>query len=363
MATIKVLVIDDSALMRQLLTEILSSDPDIEVVGSAADPYVARDKIMKLNPDVLTLDVEMPRMDGLTFLEKLMVSRPMPVVMVSSLTERGCETTFRALELGAFDFVTKPKIDVANSMQDVHEELTRKVKAAAQAKVRPRTRVESVRPDVQKAAIPSEALITSTHKVIAIGTSTGGTEALAEVLSQFPPDAPGVIAVIHMPPGYTKSYAVRLDRSCQIRVKEAEDGDRILPGHALIAQGDRHLEAFRSGATYSVRVRNGEKVSGFRPSADVLFQSCAKYLGTNGVGAILTGMGRDGAEGLLAMRNSGAHTIAQDEASCVVYGMPREAVAMNAAVSVWPLDRIASQLLIAGRAKNVQGRTSLAATT
>lgn len=232
-----------------------------------------------------------------------------------------------------------------------------------QATVRPRARAVASRPDAVKAPLASEALITSTHKVIAIGTSTGGTEALAEVLSQFPPDAPGVIAVIHMPPGYTKSYAERLDRTCQIRVKEAEDGDRILPGHALIAQGDRHLEAFRSGATYSVRVRNGEKVSGFRPSVDVLFQSCAKYLGTNGVGAILTGMGRDGAEGLLAMRNSGAHTIAQDEATCVVYGMPREAVAMNAAVAVLPLDRIAAQLLVAGRAKNAQGRTLLASTT
>jgi two-component system chemotaxis response regulator CheB len=363
MTRIKVLIIDDSALMRQLLTEILSTDHSIEVVGTAADPYVARDKIMKLNPDVLTLDVEMPRMDGLTFLEKLMVSRPMPVVMVSSLTERSCETTFRALELGAFDFVTKPKIDVTNSMLDLQEELIRKVKAAAQAIVRPRLRAAASRPDIQKPATASEALITSTHKVIAIGTSTGGTEALAEVLTTFPPDAPGVIAVIHMPPGYTKSYAERLDRCCQIRVKEAEDGDRILPGHALIAQGDRHLEAYRSGAVYSVRVRNGEKVSGFRPSVDVLFQSCAKYLGTNGVGAILTGMGRDGAEGLLAMRNSGAHTIAQDEATCVVYGMPREAVAMNAAVTVLPLDRIAPQLLNAARAKNVQSRTLMPASS
>lgn len=354
MSKIKVLVVDDSALMRQLLTEILSADPSIEVVGTAADPYAARDKLMKLNPDVLTLDVEMPRMDGLTFLEKLMASRPMPVVMVSSLTERGCETTFRALELGAFDFVTKPKIDVATSMQDVQEELVRKVKSAATTKVKARARAVVSRPDVIKPPLASDALITSTHKVIAIGTSTGGTEALAEVLTKFPPDAPGVIAVIHMPPGYTKSYAERLDRTCQIRVKEAEDGDRILPGHALIAQGDHHLEACRSGAIYSVRVRNGEKVSGFRPSVDVLFQSCAKYLGTNAVGAILTGMGRDGAEGLLQMRTAGAHTIAQNEATCVVFGMPKEAIALNAADEILPLDRVAPQLLAAGRAKNAQ---------
>ncbi len=362
MAKIKVLIIDDSALMRQLLTEILSTDSGIEVVGAAADPYAARDKIMKLNPDVLTLDVEMPRMDGLTFLEKLMASRPMPVVMVSSLTERGCETTLRALELGAFDFVTKPKIDVSTSMQDLNEELITKIRTAASARIQPRRAAPLNLASIPKSPISSDALITSTHKVLAIGTSTGGTEALSALLTTMPPDAPGVIAVIHMPRGYTKSYAERLDRTCQIRVKEAEDGDRILPGHALIAQGDHHLEACRSGATYSVRVRTGEKVSGFRPSVDVLFNSCARYLGPNAVGAILTGMGRDGAAGLLAMRNAGAHTIAQDEASCVVYGMPKEAVAMHAAVQVLPLDRITSQLLSAGRAKNVRAAATPAIT-
>jgi two-component system chemotaxis response regulator CheB len=214
---------------------------------------------------------------------------------------------------------------------------------------------------VAKAPLASDALITSTHKVLAIGTSTGGTEALSDILTKLPPDAPGVVAVIHMPPGYTKSYAERLDRSCRIRVKEAEDGDRILPGHALIAQGDRHLEVLRSGAIYSVRIVEGEKVSGFRPSVDVLFRSCAKYLGTNGVGAILTGMGRDGAEGLLAMRNSGAYTIAQNEATCVVFGMPKEAITMNAAAAVLPLDRIAGELLKAGQAKNAQLQSSLVA--
>ncbi|MFN8707197.1 MAG: chemotaxis response regulator protein-glutamate methylesterase [Planctomyces sp.] len=354
MEKIRTLIIDDSALMRQLLTMMLSKDPGIEVVGTASDPYAARDKIMNLKPHVLTLDVEMPKMDGLTFLEKLMSSYPLPVVMVSSLTERGCETTFRALELGACDFVTKPKIDVANNMQDLQDEIIQKVRAAASARLRTKPRVSSPRlQEIVKAPLPTDALITSTHKVIAIGTSTGGTEALSEILTALPPDAPGVIAVIHMPPGYTKSYAERLDRSCQIRVKEAEDGDRILPGHAIIAQGDRHLEAFRSGAMYSIKVRDGEKVSGFRPSVDVLFRSCARFLGTNAVGAILTGMGRDGAEGLLAMRNAGAHTIAQDEATCVVYGMPREAVAMNAASQILPLQRIAASLLKNAQAKNV----------
>lgn len=353
MKKIKVLIIDDSALMRQLLHEMFSRAEDIEVVGTAGDPYIARDRIMKLNPDVLTLDVEMPRMDGLTFLEKLMNSRPMPVVMVSSLTERGCETTLRALELGAVDFVTKPCIDVANGMQDLQNDLLRKVRAAATARIQSaRKSAPAGNPLVLPRTVVSESLITSTHKVIAIGTSTGGTEALAEILTTFPPDAPGVIAVIHMPPGYTKSYAERLDRNCQIRVREAEHGDRILPGHALIAQGDRHLEAYRSGASYAVQVTNGEKVSGFRPSVDVLFRSCARFLGPNAVGAILTGMGRDGAEGLLAMRNSGAHTIAQDEASCVVYGMPREAAALNAAGQVLPLNRIGAQLLHHAQPKN-----------
>ncbi|MFO0976191.1 MAG: chemotaxis response regulator protein-glutamate methylesterase [Planctomycetaceae bacterium] len=351
---IKVLIVDDSAIMRQLLTSILEAESDFEVVGTAPDPYVARDKILKLCPDVLTLDVEMPRMDGLTFLEKLMSGHPMPVVMISSLTERGCQTTLRALELGAVDFVTKPKVDVSNGLQEHVAEIVQKLRAAASAKVRP----APAAPDrsacsVSKEPLPVDALITSTHKVIAIGTSTGGTEALYDILTRFPSDAPGIVAVIHMPPGYTKSYAERLDRSCRIRVKEAEDGDRILPGHALIARGDRHLEAVRSGATYSVKVTDGEKVSGFRPSVDVLFRSCARFLGANAVGAILTGMGRDGAEGLLAMRRAGAHTIAQDEASCVVYGMPREAVQMNAACQILPLDRIASQLLLSAAPKTV----------
>ncbi|MCC6508267.1 MAG: chemotaxis response regulator protein-glutamate methylesterase [Pirellulaceae bacterium] len=344
MKKIKVLIVDDSALMRQMIAEIIKQDPALEVVGTAADPYVAREKILALNPDVLTLDVEMPRMDGLSFLEKLMAGRPMPVVMLSSLTEKGCETTMRALELGAVDFVTKPKLDLVEGMDHLVEEITSKIKQAATAKIQ--NRVLRAAPRANSAPKPAlSSLITSTHKVIAIGGSTGGTEALMEVLVGLPPDSPGVVAVIHMPEHFTKSYAERLDRHCQIRVKEAEDGDRILPGHALIAAGNFHMEAVRSGATYSVRIFSAPPVNRHRPSVNVLFQSCAKYLGRNAVGVILTGMGNDGADGLLAMKNAGARTIAQDEASCVVFGMPREAIALDAAESILPLSRISTTAL------------------
>ena len=342
MSKVRVLVVDDSALMRQLITEILQQDSEIEVVGSAADPFVAREKILALNPDVLTLDVEMPRMDGLSFLEKLMAGRPMPVVMLSSLTERSCETTMKALELGAVDFITKPKLDLTSGMQEICGEIREKVKNAALAKIQPRKVQAAPIANSPTVLTSSAALITSTHKVIAIGGSTGGTEALLELLSALPPDSPGVVAVLHMPEGFTKSYAQRLDRNCQIRVKEAEDGDRILPGHALLAAGNFHMEVLRSGATYSVRVFSAPPVSRHRPSVDVLFNSCARYLGTNAVGVILTGMGSDGADGLLAMREAGAHTIAQDEATCVVFGMPKEAINRNAASQILPLGSIAS---------------------
>lgn len=349
MSKIRVLVVDDSALMRQLISELLSQDPEIEVVGTAADPFVAREKILALNPDVLTLDVEMPRMDGLSFLEKLMAGRPMPVVMLSSLTDKGCQTTMRALELGAVDFVTKPKLDVVSGMSDLGDEIVDKVKYAAQAKVQRRKSTADRAVHSGNKPIPSSALITSTHKVIAIGGSTGGTEALLEVLAAFPPDAPGVIAVIHMPEGFTKSYAQRLDRHCQISVKEAEDGDRILPGHALIAAGNFHMEAYRSGATYAVRVFSAPPVCRHRPSVDVLFRSCAKHFAANAVGAILTGMGNDGAAGLLAMHQAGATTFAQDEATSVVFGMPKEAIATGGVDETLPLHRIAPKLLQAGR--------------
>ncbi len=353
MSKIRVLVIDDSALMRQLITELLQQDRSIEVVGAAADPYIAREKILALKPDVLTLDVEMPRMDGLSFLEKLMARRPMPVVMLSSLTDRGCDTTMRALELGAVDFVTKPKLDVVNGMESLGREIVEKVKSAAKANLSARRVSAASRPQVEKTMPTNSALITSTHKVIAIGGSTGGTEALLEVLSGFPPDAPGTIAVIHMPEGFTKSYAQRLDRSCKIRVKEAEDGDRILPGHALIAAGNYHMEAYRSGATYSVRVFQAPPVSRHRPSVDVMFNSCAKYIGSNAVGVILTGMGNDGAAGLLAMRQAGAATFAQDERTCVVFGMPKEAIAHGAVDHILPLQRIAPEALMAAQCETL----------
>ena len=342
----KVLVVDDSALMRRLVTEILSSDPSIEVVGSAADPYVARDKIMSLKPDVLTLDVEMPRMDGLTFLSKLMASRPMPVVMVSSLTEKGCETTLKALELGAIDFVSKPKVDLTSGMTCLSNEIVEKVKTAARANVR------RLQPASQsRSAVPpcGDSLITSTHKVIAIGASTGGTEALAELLQSLPPDSPGIAAVIHMPAGFTKKFAKRLDERCVLTVAEAQNGDVILPGHVLLAPGNFHMEIRRGGAKYAVKVREGDRIKQHRPSVDVLFESAAKYLGSNGIGVILTGMGDDGADGMLAMHKAGAATIAQDEASCVVFGMPKEAINRGGVDQVMPLKDIGAGIIDVAR--------------
>lgn len=345
MARIKVLVVDDSALVRQILHDVLRHDAEIEVVGTASDPYLAWEKIKTHSPDVLTLDVEMPRMDGLMFLQKVMAARPTPVVMISSLTENGCETTLRALELGAVDFVTKPKIDVSTGTVELAEAIVAKVKAAARARVRVRPAVatKSTRPAT---ALPrSESLIKSTQKVIVLGASTGGTEALFDVLTELPADAPGAVIVLHMPAGFTRSFAQRLDGNCRIRVKEAQDGDRILDGHALIAPGGLQMTVERSGANYSVRVAPGPPVNRHCPSVDVLFHSCARVLGANACGAILTGMGADGAHGLLAMRQAGARTIAQDEATCVVFGMPREAIALNAAEAVLPLNAIPSRLL------------------
>jgi two-component system chemotaxis response regulator CheB len=328
-ARVKVLIVDDSALMRQLLTDILRRDPEVEVLGAAGDPYAAWDKLKADPADVLTLDVEMPKMDGLTFLSKLMANRPMPVVMVSSLTERNCDTTFRALELGAVDFVTKPKLDVTNGTLQLADELVAKVKAAAAARVQPR---------VPRTATPA-------LRPAAIGASTGGCEALSVVLGGLPADTPGTVAVIHMPEGFTKSFADRLNRHCAVRVSEAKDGDRVMPGHVLLAPGNFHMEVVRSGAYTTVKVRPGDPVNRHRPSVDVLFDSCAKQLGANAAGAILTGMGNDGAKGLLAMRRAGARTVAQDETTCVVFGMPKEAIQLGAAETVLPLDRVADHLL------------------
>jgi two-component system chemotaxis response regulator CheB len=341
---IRVLIVDDSALVREVLSEILSQDPEIEVVGSAADPYQARDKIMRLNPDVLTLDVEMPRMDGLSFLEKVMRAHPMPVLMVSSLTEKDCETTLRALELGAVDYVTKPHLDVRSGTLERADEIVDKVKMAARARVRRPRPLPPVQPagDAAPAHRPAAISFQTTHRLVAIGASTGGTEALVQLLTSLPADSPGIVIVQHMPAGFTRSFAGRLDSLCRVRVKEAEDGDRVLAGHVLLAPGNFHMEVTRNGVQSTVRVFAAEPVNRHRPSVDVLFQSCAQTLGSNAVGVILTGMGADGARGLLAMRQAGAYTVAQNEATCVVFGMPREAIALGAAQEVAPLEQIAS---------------------
>lgn len=347
----RVLVVDDSALMRQVLTQILSSDPAIEVVGTAPDPFIARDKIKALAPDVLTLDVEMPRMDGLAFLERLMRAHPMPVVMVSSLTEAGCDVTLRALELGAVDFVTKPRIDVRERIHEVAAEMVEKVKAAASARILPRRPAPAARPPAPRPA----GLFRTTEAVVAVGASTGGTEALREFLSALPADAPGVVVVQHMPEGFTRAFAERLDRLCTVRVKEAEDGDRVLAGHVLVAPGSRHLRVVRDGAQVRARVSDDPPVNRHRPSVDVLFHAAAAALGPNAIGVIMTGMGSDGARGLLAMRQAGARTLAQDPDSCVVFGMPREAIALGAVEQIVPLARMADAVLALVREREAAG--------
>lgn len=334
----KVLIVDDSALIRSVMNEIIRRQPDMEVVGVAPDPIVARELIKQTNPDVLTLDVEMPRMDGLDFLEKLMRLRPMPVVMVSSLTERGSEITLRALELGAVDFVTKPKLSIQSGMLEYAELITDKIRAAATVRVKARTVNQS---DPNRT--PGESLplvrnpLTSSEKLIVIGASTGGTEAIKEFLVQMPSDCPGILITQHMPEGFTRSFAKRLDSLCKITVREAEGGERVLPGHAYIAPGHSHLQLVRSGANYMTQLDQGPPVNRHRPSVDVLFESVARCAGKNAIGVILTGMGKDGALGMLAMKNAGAYNFAQDEASCVVFGMPREAISVGAAHEVGPL--------------------------
>ncbi|OEZ30124.1 chemotaxis protein [Variovorax boronicumulans] len=329
------------------MSEIINSQSDMTVVGTAADPLVARDLIKVTNPDVLTLDVEMPRMDGLEFLEKLMRLRPMPVVMVSSLTERGSEIALRALELGAIDFVTKPRLGVRDGLLNYTELIAGKIRTAASARLLPaRPAATAARPAHEAAP---EALLRSpllsTEKLLIIGASTGGTEAIREVLQPLPPDAPAVLIAQHMPAGFTRSFAQRLDGLCRIRVKEAEQGERVLPGHAYIAPGGFHLSLARSGANYVAHLDQEPPVNRHRPSIDVLFDSAAKHAGKNAIGIILTGMGKDGAEGLLRMRRAGAHTLAQDEASCVVFGMPREAVALGAVDEVSPLNEISRRVM------------------
>jgi len=346
MAKTRVVVVDDSALVRSLLTEIINRQPDMQCIGAAADPLIARDMIRELDPDVITLDVEMPRMDGIDFLAKLMRLRPMPVVMVSTLTERGAEVTLRALELGAIDFVAKPKIGVADGLRLLAQDITDKIRIAAQAQIRKPS--QAATPASAAAARPSAPAALgrlSTEKIIFIGASTGGTEATKEVLMNLPADSPAVMITQHMPPGFTTSYAARLNGLCRIHVREAADGDRVLPGHAYIAPGGRHLSVERSGANYQARVRDGEPVNRHKPSVEVLFDSASRIVGPNALGVMLTGMGADGARAMKAMRDAGSWNICQDEHSCVVFGMPREAIGHGAADEVLPLQRIAPAII------------------
>jgi two-component system chemotaxis response regulator CheB len=347
MAKTRVVVVDDSALVRSLLTEIINRQPDMECVGAASDPFVAREMIRNVDPDVITLDVEMPRMDGIDFLSKLMRLRPMPVVMVSTLTERGAEVTMRALELGAVDFVAKPKIGIADGMRQLADDITEKIRIAARAQVKrivaPAPTATNVPPP--RPAAPQAVGRLSTEKIIFIGASTGGTEATKEVLMNLPPDAPAVMITQHMPPGFTTSYSKRLDGLCRIRVKEATDGERVLPGHAYIAPGGLHLSVERSGANYIARVSDGEPVNRHKPSVEVLFLSAARVVGRNATGIMLTGMGADGARAMKEMRDAGSFNVCQDEATCVVFGMPREAIAQGAAHEVLPLAQIAPRVI------------------
>lgn len=356
---IRVLIVDDSALVRQLLTEMLSSDREIEVVGTATDAHAAREKIKALNPDVLTLDVEMPKMDGVTFLRNLMRLRPMPVVMVSSLTEHGADVTLDALSLGAVDYMPKPKIDLAATLKDYCEDLIAKVKTASRARVRALdTRPASAVPPsydagaVLPAGAPPRQLRT-TDRIIAIGASTGGTEAIRNVLVGFPPDTPGVVITQHIPKAFSGPFAKRMDQCCQMTVYEAVDGQQILPGHVYIAPGDQHLLVIRDGARYVCRLDNGSPVNRHKPSVDVLFRSVAQNAGRNAIGILLTGMGKDGARGLKEMREAGSHTIAQDEATSVVWGMPGEAVSLGAAERVLPLDQVTAATLRLAEAMDI----------
>ena len=337
---VKVLIVDDSAVVRQVLSAELSKAEGIEVVGTAMDPYVARDKILALKPDVMTLDLEMPRMDGLTFLRKLMRYHPLPVIVVSSLTPAGSDTALEALRLGAVEVVAKP--GSAYSVKDVSKQLARQIRVAATARV-----VSRAEPEFEPSAAPAGggSLLRTTHKILAIGASTGGTRAIEKVLRRLPPDTPGTLIVQHMPEHFTTSFAQRLNELCPMEVREADTNDPVVPGVALIAPGNRHMVLRRSGAKYFVLTKGGPPVHYQRPSVDVLFHSVATQAGANAVGVILTGMGADGAAGLLAMRQAGASTLAQDEASCVVFGMPREAIRLDAAGQVVPLDAMAGRII------------------
>ena len=351
---IRVIVVDDSALVRSLLAEIINRQHDMECIGSANDPLIAREMIRDLNPDVITLDVEMPRMDGIDFLGRLMRLRPMPVVMISTLTERGAEVTMRALELGAVDFVAKPRVGVANGLQELATQIVDKIRVAAVAQVH---RLPVVPPGVAVAAgakpvavrapaAPSLLGRVSTEKIIAIGASTGGTEAIKEVLTRLPADCPAIVITQHMPPGFTTSFAARLNSLCQMTVKEATHGERLLPGHAYIAPGGKHFSISRSGANYVAVVDDAPPVNRHKPSVEVLFKSVAANAGRNAYGIMMTGMGADGASAMREMRDAGSYNLVQDESTCIVFGMPREAIAHGAADEVLPLPQIAQALLL-----------------
>lgn len=342
MKKIRVLCVDDSALVRSLMVEIINSHADMEVVAVAPDPIIARDLIKQYTPDVLTLDVEMPRMDGLDFLERLMRLRPMPVVMVSSLTERNSDITLRALELGAVDFITKPRLGLRDGLMEYSDLIADKIRAAAMS--RPRRRLE--RASVTSGSRSLTRSFSTTEKLVMIGASTGGTEAIRQVLEPLPSNSPAIMITQHMPAGFTRSFVERLDSLCQLQVHEAEHGQRVLPGHVYLAPGGiAHMKLARSGANYVVELEDSEPVNRHRPSVDVLFHSAAEVAGKNAVGVLLTGMGKDGAQGMLAMKKAGAATFAQDEASCVVFGMPREALAIGAADEAVPLSEISERIL------------------
>ena len=334
---IKVLVVDDSALIRSLLSEIIRSEPDFLLVGAASDAYVARDMVNQYRPDVITLDVEMPKVDGLTFLEKLMKARPTAVVMISSLTEQGADVTLRALELGAVDYLAKPKLDIARGIEDYRQEIIAKIKLAAKARV-----ASAIRPASKKTAL---LRFKTTEKVIAIGASTGGTEAIKAVLTEMPVDSPGIVITQHMPPGFTTSFANRLDQLCRIKVLEAQGGERIVPGHAYLAPGDKHLTVVRSGADYRIALNDGPRVSGHKPSVDVMFESVAEAAASNALAVILTGMGKDGAMGIRCIAGQGGFTMAQDEATSLIFGMPHEAIKTGCVKQIVPLEEVSQRLI------------------
>lgn len=346
---VKVLIVDDSAVVRQTLSQILASDKNIQVIGTASDPYIAASKIRNEVPDVITLDVEMPRMDGLTFLKKIMTQHPIPVVIISSLTDKGTETSLRALEYGAIDIITKPQLKTKEFFEESKIKICDVVKAAAHAKTKRKVKFDRVEPKHSADAVighfRSKSMVKTTEKVVAIGASTGGTEAIRELLQALPLDCPGIVIVQHMPEQFTKSFANRLNEICRITVKEAEQGDSVIRGRALIAPGNKHMLVNRSGARYYVDIKDGPLVNRHRPSVDVMFRSVSRYAGSNAIGVIMTGMGDDGAKGLQEMKEAGAFTIAQDEKSCVVFGMPKEAIKLNCVDKILPLEQIAGSFL------------------